>query len=129
MQKPTDSEPSAAADGYPVMDLPLDGNLPIPMAGTPTGLRDSNGNPIRVGDRVKMEVTGNRQVHGDWSIYQVVCRGLIPVLSYRISEKGQIFPEDYTGSRLADYYDQESLLWATNLSTTWPEIQIEVVAG
>jgi hypothetical protein len=73
------NEHSAATDCYP-------------SCGAATGLYDSNGQPIHVGDKVKRKVNGNTDYHGEWAIYEVAVRGMIPVLMYVTSEKGDQIP-------------------------------------
>lgn len=91
--------------------------LPI---GTETGLRDSNGRMICVGDKVKIPVTANIEFHGKWSIYEVELKGIVPVLLYVTSEKGTKFPRGYTGCALSTYYDQKEFLFAVNLDDIRP---------
>ncbi|MCA8972871.1 MAG: hypothetical protein KDC95_24010, partial [Planctomycetes bacterium] len=79
-----------------------------------TGYRDNNGNPILIGSVVRMPVTLNTEVHGEWSDYTVIQKGMIPVLSYLRSEKGQIVPKGYMASLLSDEYDSKLLIFATD---------------
>ena len=90
------------------------------MSKQDTGLRDSAGTPICIGDRVRRPVTGNVEFHGAWSVYEVALRGMTPVLSYVTSEKGQQLPVGYVGCVLADLYDPEIFLWATDLLSIRP---------
>lgn len=102
----------------------------IQHTGPPTGLHDSNGRMIYIGEDVRMEVTGNTEVHGEWAIYRVEARGMVPTLSYLRSEKGQVYPEGYSGSVLSDYYDRKMLLMMCDLDQLRPrDIRIEVMYG
>tara|TARA_R110002094_G_scaffold129758_1_gene123510 strand:+ start:107 stop:442 length:336 start_codon:yes stop_codon:yes gene_type:complete len=75
-----------------------------------TGLRDSNGAPIFVGDRLKTSVTCNEEKYGQWAMYRVVQRGIVPVLVYVESEKGQVLPQGMAGGVLSDQYDLKALM-------------------
>lgn len=77
----------------------------------PTGLCDSNGDMIHIGDQIKFTVTGNEELHGEYCIYDVKKRGMVPIIVYNRSEKGQILPKGYTGSVLSDYYDHKELIF------------------
>lgn len=99
-----------------------------PACGDATGLRDSNGKVICIGDKVRTVVTGNTDFHGEWAIYEVVARGMVPVLLYVTSEKGDKLPRGYTGSCLSDKYDQQMLLWATDLADVRPSENDMVIA-
>ncbi len=94
-----------------------------------TGLRDSNGAPIHIGDFVKKPVDCNHEVHGEWAIYEVRTQGVVPILSYVRSEKGQVLPEGYTGSVLSDEYDGKMFVFATDSTVLRPMDELEVVAG
>lgn len=85
-----------------------------------TGLSDSHGVMICVGDFVQIEVTCNTDFHGRWAIYEVCLRGMTPVLAYSTSEKGDQLPKGYTGCVLADKYDLKMFMWALDLSDIRP---------
>ena len=55
---------------------------------TATGLCDSDGNMLFVGDRIRMVVTANKGLHGEWAEYEIEMRGIVPVIFYKWSEKG-----------------------------------------
>lgn len=79
------------------------------MSKVETGLYDSNRSPIHVGDLIKIEVSCNRELHGEYSIYEVQQRGIVPVLSYQRSENGQVLPKGMSGAPLSDMYDTKLL--------------------
>ena len=85
-----------------------------------TRLCDSNGNVLYSGDKIKRPTNCNQEVHGDWTVCEIVLQGSVPVLSYLYSEKGKILPEGTTRSFLSDEYDQKLLLWATDISKLRP---------
>lgn len=98
-----------------------------PSPGSETGLRDSSGRMICVGDKVRTVVTCNTDFHGEWAIYEVSVRGMIPVLMYVTSEKGDKLPRGYTGCPLSDKYDAKMFLWANNLDDVQPDEDLFVV--
>ena len=91
-----------------------------------TGLRDANGRVIQVGDLIRRPVTGNKDVHGEWSIYRVKLRGTVPGLFYVRSQTSQVFPEDYTGCCLSDLYESKALLFYVNFDDLRPTEAIVV---
>lgn len=82
--------------------------------GPSTGLCDSHGVELYVGDIVRKPVDANTEVHGDWALYRIVQQGLTPLLLYVRSEKGQVLPEGYTGCVLADLYNPKMFCFATD---------------
>lgn len=100
-------------------------NLIIPD-GTSTGLCDSNGQLIRVGDILRKEVTCNNELHGDWALYRVELQGLTPVIRYVSSEKGEILPAGYLGAPLADEYDRKMFTFTTCVERLRPDDQLIV---
>lgn len=98
-----------------------------PSPGSSTGLCDSDGREICVGDTVKTEVTGNVEYHGSWATYKVFTRGMVPVLMYVASEKGAVFPPGYTGCPLSDKYEAKMLLWGSDLSNVRPLEEMFVI--
>lgn len=90
------------------------------MRGTATGLMDSNGRPILVGDYVRIPTDVNQEFHGAWAEYEVVMQGLIPVLYYRRSEAGELLPQGYLAQELSGLYDLKLLLYARDVSTLRP---------
>ena len=92
-----------------------------------TGLCDSNGKMICIGDKVRTVVTCNNEFHGEWAIYEVMQRGIVPVLMYVTSEKGDVLPRGYTGCALSDKYSQKLFLWASDLGSVTPAEDMVVV--
>lgn len=87
-------------------ETPTDGNAKLS-----TGLCDSKGTEIFVGDYVIRNVRINHDVHGQCCLFRIEQRGLTPVLSYVESQTGQKLPEGYTASVLCDAYDQKMFLF------------------
>lgn len=92
-----------------------------------TGLRDSNGKMICIGDLVRIETECNEEFHGKWTVFEVVLRGAVPALLYVESETGKKLPRGYIGCPLSDKYSQKMLLWATDLGDLKPESDMFVV--
>lgn len=88
--------------------------------GAKTGLYDSAGAEILIGDIVQQPVTGNGTLHGAWSQMLVWAQGVVPVLLYTTSETGPQLPFGYLATQLADMYDQKLLLWARDSSKLRP---------
>lgn len=91
-----------------------------------TGLSDSDGFELFVGDKVKLEVTCNQEFHGNWSIYEIKQQGLTPILSYVRSEKGQMLPKGACGCVMADMYDVKNFCFATDARRLRPMDRMEV---
>ncbi|MGP1715627.1 MAG: hypothetical protein ACTS9Y_00480 [Methylophilus sp.] len=91
-----------------------------------TGLIDSNSQPIKIGDLVKMECTINQELHGKFCLYRVEQRGMIPVLCYEASERGKAVPRGYLGCLLSENYDLK-LLMTGDYANLIPDNTIEVV--
>lgn len=92
-----------------------------------TGLHDSDGNMIHIGDHVRKPCEINTELHGTWSEYEITQRGIVPVLMYVKSEKGQILPRGYTGQPLSDQYDRKNFMFVTDISTLRPTGLMRVV--
>jgi hypothetical protein len=99
----------------------------IALEKAPTGLCDSNGREIHVGDRLRKEVECNEEFHGPWSIYRVKLQGLVPILTYEESEKGKVLPSGYLACALSDEYNQKLFLWATDPKELRPHVRLEVI--
>jgi len=92
-----------------------------------TGLCDTNGRMICIGDRVRLPVTYNKEVHGEWAIYEVALRATIPILLYLRSEKGEVLPGGYMATRLSDSYHSKMFLFATDITKLRPMDDLVVV--
>lgn len=99
-------------------------SLPV---GEPTGLHDSTGHEIRIGDIVQQPVTGNTDMHGSWSRMLVWAQGVVPILLYVESETGKQLPFGYLAVMLSTVYDAKSFLWAADASRLRPEEELIVV--
>lgn len=87
-----------------------------------TGLCDSRGNEIFIGDHLKIPTTINKYLHGDWAIYKVKQKGIIPIVGYIESEKGQVIPKGMMSCFLTDYYDRKLLLEISEILRLRPDI-------
>jgi hypothetical protein len=101
--------------------------LQCDLTNCPTGLCDSLRRPIKIGDLVKRTLGRNNPLHGPWLIHRVKAHGLVPIVSYYISAKGQVLPEGATACCLSDLYDLKSFLFAYNPSVLMPDEMIVVV--
>lgn len=97
------------------------------VTGISTGLKDSKGNMIHVGALIKKPCEINEEFHGAWAIYRVKLQGIVPILSYVRSEKGQQLPEGYLACVLSDEYDRKNFVFACDPSSLSPRDDIEVV--
>ncbi len=100
----------------------------IEVNGKSTGLYDSDKKPIRIGCIVRRYKDDKDDIHGSWVDYRVRARGMTPCLYYLRSERGQILPEGYTASILADEYDKKLMPFVNDLSALLPEENLTVVA-
>lgn len=91
-----------------------------------TGLCDSTGREICIGDKVKIECDMNKELHGEYSIYRIEQKGIIPFLIYEKSQNGQIAPDGYMGCLLTDYYDSKLLFTVCDISRLTPTGHIVV---
>ncbi len=92
-----------------------------------TGLHDSEGVEIRVGDLVTKTTDCNASRHGACAYYRVIQRGLTPVLVYERSDSGQVLPAGMTGGILCDEYDLEEFIRSADLSAIRPVSTLLVV--
>jgi len=92
-----------------------------------TGLSDSMGVEIYIGDKVAIDTSINKEVHGEWAVYTVEQRGLTPVLMYDYSEKGQILPKGYTGCCLSDFYNSKMFMFHKDPRALTPDDRMRVL--
>lgn len=92
-----------------------------------TGLNDSNGLPINIGSQVKCPAEINQDVHGDWVVYNIIAKGIIPFVKYSHSETGQAIPGGMGEMPLTDFYDRNELCHTGNISTLLPDDEIVVI--
>jgi hypothetical protein len=95
--------------------------------GSPTGLVDSDGRMIRIGDLLRKPVECGIDFHGTWSIYRVKLQGIVPIIAYVESEKGKLLPEGYLAGPLSDEYDRKTFVFATDVSRLRPTSELRVV--
>lgn len=91
-----------------------------------TGLCDSDGKEIFVGDKI-IRTKINNEMHGDYVIYEVKQQGATPILTYFISEEGQVLPVGYTACILANEYDHKMFVFATDSLRLRPDSELLVM--
>lgn len=93
-----------------------------------TGLCDSNGREMKVGDLVRMKNTMGHEVHGNYADYEVRLQGGVPILSYVCSETGAALPPGYLAQLLSDLYDRKLFMFTDDTKRLTPyETEVEVV--
>ena len=93
-----------------------------------TGVSDSKGQPINIGNQIKQPTDINEDVHGSWVIYDVIAKGMIPFVKYSHSETGQPIPKGMGEMPLADFYDRKELCNTADINTLTPYDEIFVVS-
>jgi len=92
-----------------------------------TGLCDSKGASIRIGDILRKPTECSDGPHGGFVYFRVAQRGMTPVMIYETSETGHALPKGMSGCALCDEYDQEEFIRAPDLTEIRPVDQLEVV--
>lgn len=92
-----------------------------------TGLVDSNGKEIQVGDLVKMPCEINQEMHGAFTLYRIEQRGIVPVLVYERSEKGVIGYRGMFGKPLSECYDLKLFMTGDDLLELTPDDEFVIV--
>jgi len=83
-------------------------------SGQATGFQDERGSDIRIGDVLRRYVEAGTEIepgHGTWMDFRVVARGVVPVLVYLKSEKGQVVAAGSLRMLLSEDFEQRMLLF------------------
>ena len=101
--------------------------LPSLPAGTLIGFHDSNGFEFKVGDTVRLFSEDDTEIHGSWTQYTIVLRGIIPIILYNVSDSGQVLPVGGTAISLSDMYDLKEFLFSESLWNARPENTLIII--
>lgn len=95
-----------------------------------TGLYDSGGKEIKVGDKIKIPVTKNKNLYGEWAIYEVILVGIVPILLYVKSQKGKVIKKETSlAVFLSDKYPSTELLFAKDTRDIKPKDDLVIIEG
>jgi len=92
-----------------------------------TGLSDSNGELIKIKDKLKLNTTANEDVHGGWVVYEVKQKGLTPAVAYLYSEKGCIPSQCEDLLPLCIFYDMKRFSLDEDVSLLKPLDRMVIV--
>jgi hypothetical protein len=101
-----------------------------PKAGRLTGFLDVGNREIRDGDLVRTQVSDlGQEWHGSWADYEVLFRNGVWMVSYRVSEKGQVVPENYLVAELSSFREYTGKEWIFAQSDEYRRLSVILVSA